>query len=426
MPGVLKLKIMEELQITTPETIEDLYINFNSLTTGQLFYFNDFPNGYCVVNTVKDNIIYFKMHSLDNGRCIGSNYQQPINESLQTKIALINDTSIVKTYDDYKKLEYKIETFEQTIYDDFELRRNKIINFKSLSDIKSLEDVIKHHFTSDNYEITNNGEFLNIVLKYNNITITNSEEGSHFIKSIFVKLIFNKNNKKFNSTIEGVRGDLSVKELNSGYNHSHLRTGTNGWTVFCLGSSEIAGIITDLNMHEFNDAKFDLLLYNLEEYIKWESLEGGPYFRISNLNYGERMRETVFSDQEVTEIYEDFVSEQQPFNTTFDVSLKKIKVVNDDLFIKHLSDICPESAKGKYINGTFVKNLNYDEILRKAKSVFQDKTNFKFKNETYPKMYIEDSLKDEATELVPQKTIVNGVIEKLESHINNHFLQKLL
>jgi hypothetical protein len=426
VPGVLKLKIMEELQITTPETIEDLYINFNSLTTGQLFYFNDFPNCYCVVNTVKDNTIYFNGYDLDNGERVGNNFGQPIKESLQTAIVLINDTSIVEIYNSYKKLINKIETFQTTTYDDYNLRRDKINNFKSLGDIKSLEDVIKHHFTSDNYEITNDGEFLNIVLKYNNITMTNSESCSHFIKSIFVKLVFNKNTKRFNSLIEGVRGDLSVKELNSGYVHSHLRSGTNGWTVFCLGSSEIAGIITDLNIHEFNDAKFDLLLYNLEEYIKWESLEGGPYFRISNLNYGERMRETVFSDQEVTEIYEDFVSEQQPFNTTFDVSLKKIKVVNDDLFIKHLSDICPESAKGKYINGTFVKNLNYDEILRKAKSVFQDKNNFKFKNETYPKMYIEDSLKDATTELVPQKTIVNKVIEKLESHINNHFLQKLL
>ena len=83
MPGVLKLKIMEELQITTPETVEDLYINFESLKTGQLFYFQDFPSNYCMVNTVIDNILYFNTYSLDNGRLIGNNFKQAIKESLQ-------------------------------------------------------------------------------------------------------------------------------------------------------------------------------------------------------------------------------------------------------------------------------------------------------------------------------------------------------
>lgn len=418
---------MEELQITTPETIEDLYINFESLKTGQLFYFNDFPSAYCMVNTVIDNILYFNTYSLENGRLTGNNFQQIIKESLQTNILLINDDSIGETYTNYRDLENEIQDFENKTYNDFELRRDKIINFKSLRDIKALEDVIKHHFTSDNYEINNvENNYLNIVLKYNDITLTNSEGSSHFIKSIFIKLRFNKITKRFDNSIQGVRGDLSVKELNSGYSHSHLRTSQNFWTTFCLGSSEIAGILTDLNDDNFNDAKFDLLLYNLEEYIKWESIEGGPYFRIANLNYGESTREMSFTNETLNEIYEDFLSEELLFNTTFDVSLKKIKIVNDDLFIKNLSAVCPESAKGKYINGTFVKNLTYDAIVRKAKSFLENKTFFIFKNEKYPKMYIEDTLADDATELVPQKSVVNHVIEKIETKINNHFLQKLL
>lgn len=418
---------MEELQITTPETVEDLYINFESLKTGQLFYFQDFPSNYCMVNTVIDNILYFNTYSLDNGRLIGNNFKQAIKESLQTNILLIDDNSIIGKYTDYRNLETEIENFESKTYDDFELRRDKIINFKSLRDIKALEDVIKHHFTSDNYEINNvENNYLNIVLKYNDITLTNSEGSSHFIKSIFIKLRFNKITKRFDNSMQGVRGDLSVKELNSGYSHSHLRTGQNFWSPFCLGSSEITGILTDLNNADFNDAKFDLLLYNLEEYIKWESIEGGPYFRIANLNYGESTRETSFSSETLNEIYEDFLSEELLFNTTFDVSLKKIKIVNDDLFIKNLSAVCPESAKGKYINGTFVKNLTYDAIVRKAKSFLENKTFFIFKNEKYPKMYIEDTLADDATELVPQKSVVNHVIEKIETKINNHFLQKLL
>jgi len=213
---------MEELQITTPERIEDHYINFESLKTGQLFYFDDFSSNFCMLNTVKDNALYFNVYNFDDGLLIGNNYRQVIKNSLQTEILLIEDNSIVKKYTDLRDLQDNVESFQERILNNYQLRREKIESFKSLGVRKALEDVIKHHFTSDNYEINVNGGNLRIILKYNDITITNSEGDSHFIKSMFVKLTYDLSNNKFVNLLYGKGGELSVKELNCGYVHSHI------------------------------------------------------------------------------------------------------------------------------------------------------------------------------------------------------------
>ena len=414
---------MEELQITTPERIEDHYINFESLKTGQLFYFDDFSSNYCMLNTVKNNTLYFNVYSFDDGRLIGNNYQQPIKNSLQTEILLIEDNSIVKKYTDLRDLQDKVETFQQTILDNYELRREKIESFKSLGVRKALEDVIKHHFTSDNYEINVNGGNLNIILKYNDIIITNSEGDSHFIKSMFVKITYNLTNNKFINLLYGKGGELSVKELNCGYVHSHIPGNVSDWGKFCLGSSEITGILADLSMNEFNDAKFDLLLYNLAEYIKWESLEGGPHFKIKQLNYGSNHILRI-NDDTINGVFTSFKNHKSKFNTMFDYSVNKIKINIDDLLINSISDICPSDYKGIYVNDTFIKNLNYDQLVEVAEDKLDSKDQFKFKDKTYPMMYIEEGL-NEQEKLVPHNDVVNGIVERLENQINNHFLIKL-
>jgi predicted CopG family antitoxin len=414
---------MEELQITTPERIEDHYINFESLKTGQLFYFDDFSSNFCMLNIVKDNTLYFNVYSFSDGRLIGNNYQQIIKNSLQTEISLIEDNSIVKKYTDLKELQDNVESFQDVILNNYRLRREKIEGFKSLGVRKALEDVIKHHFTSDNYEINIDYESLKIILKYNDITITNSEGNSHFIKSMFVRIVYNLVSNKFINSLYGKAGELSVKELNCGYVHSHMPGNVSDWGKFCLGSSEITGILADLSINEFNDAKFDLLLYNLEEYIKWESLEGGPHFKIKDLNYGSN-NILCITDESISEVHKSFIRNTSKFNTMFDYSINKIKINIDDLLITNILDVCPNQYRGMYINDTFIKNLNYDQLISIAEDKLDSKDQFKFKDKIYPIMYVEEGLEEEE-KLVPHNDIVNGVIEKLENQINNHFLINL-
>jgi hypothetical protein len=77
-----------------------------------------------------------------------------------------------------------------------------------------------------------------------------------------------------------------------------------------------------------------------------------------------------------------------------------------------------------YINDTFIKNLNYDQLISIAEDKLDSKDQFKFKDKIYPIMYVEEGLEEEE-KLVPHNDIVNGVIEKLENQINNHFLINL-
>ena len=94
------------------------------------------------------------------------------------------------------------------------------------------------------------------------------------------------------TSIEGVRGTLSYVEYKCGYRHSHLQgksefENSPTFSSFCLGTGDYAETQrTWLEGKEFNQEDFELLLYQTGAYVRWESLGGGPYFRMENIAVG--------------------------------------------------------------------------------------------------------------------------------------------
>jgi len=95
---------------------------------------------------------------------------------------------------------------------------------------------------------------------------------------------------KFNGKgLEGMRTSPTSREVAAQYAFSHMRArGTiSSYMTFngcCLGSGEISQTISllgsDLGIDMYT---FQMLLFQLEAYTVWESLEGGPYVRIANV-----------------------------------------------------------------------------------------------------------------------------------------------
>lgn len=140
------------------------------------------------------------------------------------------------------------------------------------------------------YEIQTNyyNRFI-VIIKFDEFTITNSKEQFHVIKNMFVKLLFDEDCKL--TSISGCRNSFSTIELNAGYMHSHLssvgifNSTTNRileFSSFCLGTGALKQLEMILSS-DFNDVTFRLFLYQLEVYLSWESLEGGPYMKINQL-----------------------------------------------------------------------------------------------------------------------------------------------
>ena len=128
-----------------------------------------------------------------------------------------------------------------------------------------------------------------VIIKFDEINITNSLNHTALLKDMFVKfdIIFNKHGKcKFTeSYIYGVRSTMYAYEVYTGYIHSHLGVRSRQlptFNNFCLGSGPISMVLIELsNYDKFKIIKFEGFLYQLKNYLSWESIEGGPYIRIS-------------------------------------------------------------------------------------------------------------------------------------------------
>ena len=128
-----------------------------------------------------------------------------------------------------------------------------------------------------------------VIIKFDEINITNSLNHTALLKDMFVKfdIIFNKHGEcKFTQPyLYGVRSTMYAYEVYTGYIHSHLGVRSRQlptFNGFCLGSGPISMVLIELhNYDKFKIIKFEGFLYQLKNYLSWESIEGGPYIKIS-------------------------------------------------------------------------------------------------------------------------------------------------
>lgn len=151
----------------------------------------------------------------------------------------------------------------------------------------------------DSYEIVQeDNDVRKIVIRFPEITISNGRK-SRLLKDLFI--YFSVNETRMVDRLHGIRTTFFYDEARSQYLHSHLprRAIINGsrfsswftdsWGSFCTGSSEFSMLQGDLLStanKRFNWDKFEQYLYFIPIYLGWESLEGGPYIRMSNISDG--------------------------------------------------------------------------------------------------------------------------------------------
>ena len=131
---------------------------------------------------------------------------------------------------------------------------------------------------------------------YPEVTIINSNKEKHTIKNLVVvfPLKWSEMFKKWTiDELSGLRLTLSYLELYHQYGHSHLQSNNLGscfkemiTTRFCLGSSTLGTTIAEYNTESDREKSKLLLegiLYTLDTYVAWESLEGVPYNYVKRL-----------------------------------------------------------------------------------------------------------------------------------------------
>lgn len=143
--------------------------------------------------------------------------------------------------------------------------------------IQKLEELLDAVFPNQ-YDIQANG----ILIHFPKFEITNGYN-VHTIEDLFVKIPTNSQHTRITGSLLGLRASLSVLEVTTGYRHSHLPSGHNGFQNFCLGNTVNNDLMIDLIDSAIDYDKLLVFLYQLDGYVRWESKDGVPYISIDSI-----------------------------------------------------------------------------------------------------------------------------------------------
>lgn len=169
------------------------------------------------------------------------------------------------------------------------------------------EDIIQKCDTFDdaiNEILSRHSEGLNtpaftIIIYRPEVIIQNEVEETHTIKDLYIKLTFNN----LMLSVEGIRmnrGTYSYIEACRGYIHSHCHSNSDlsgEFRTCCLGKTALSTVIS--TMKSIWEPGFtETLPVLLDQYIHVESVSGGPYQYMADLNIekSDRLIYTQYSD----------------------------------------------------------------------------------------------------------------------------------
>ena len=175
--------------------------------------------------------------------------------------------------------------------------------------LKLTEEIYPNHCDL----ITNHGYFVDnfckpvktLLIKFDSTVLYNTLGQSHIVDDLYIAINFIKTENKdtakykFGGTLYGCRESVTYAEFICRYRHSHVRTGTQGFGDLCVGngtemSDLLAGLVVDFNFMDFEG-----LLYQLMNYVAWESLEGVPFFKMSNIKVGQQSNSISINNSDV-------------------------------------------------------------------------------------------------------------------------------
>lgn len=222
-----------------------------------------------------------------------------------------------------------------------------------------------------------------VYILWDDITITNSNNDTHNIKDLYMRFTLSEDLKI--STIKGFRGTLSPVEWVYGYQHSHLG-GNNAkkscydekFSGFCLGGgTEVPSLMAEIDIAErFDENLYILFLYSLDAYVKWESVEGGPYRHMKNINYSTSLTSIPYDGHSsynnwVRKLIDYYREESENLPVKYNNVSKKFEINYLDLeYNPLLIDACSNFTVLKKGTGVYVNDDDVDlsGILRMCKA----------------------------------------------------------
>lgn len=258
----------------------------------------------------------------------------------------------------------------------------------------------------DIIETIDTRSYTNVYIWFPKETISNDKGQKHTIYDLYIVVKFIDSSFMDMKTI---RTSFTLAELYSGYSHSHslskpyintgatVRTYTGG-RFCCLGTgplSQLIGKTVDSN------ALMSLCIY-IEKWVRWESLEGGPYSRMEQIgNVG--LKTPVFppSLPSLKNLLEScYIPKSLIQNLNWSVVKKEYKILNPIEYFM-LGIIIPSGKYETYRlypSGTIGPNVDTYASLKEALKQWDlSSTGFWFKDTEIPMKIVNATEQDSYT-----------------------------
>lgn len=135
-----------------------------------------------------------------------------------------------------------------------------------------------------------------ILVHWPRVTVTNERGGSVDIMDLYARIHINIDGK-LRERFKLNRSTFPIDQWCSGYLHSHVSVMHKGivpsFAIPCVGDGPIGGTIRRIGTTEFDHNRWSLFCYELDKYVRVESLSGGPYIHISDIGKSERFIRTA-------------------------------------------------------------------------------------------------------------------------------------
>ena len=230
------------------------------------------------------------------------------NEHTPEKYLLVNIDKLIRS----KGKDFYVRYKQGIGYPEIKRLRMSISEqFKSFTSLtETLNNVVSSVYDSDHYDIIYDSRMgspktgFTIAVKFDDITITNSIEQSHHIGTIVVYLEgwAYQDRMRIIKQLKALRTSYTVEEAVMGYTHSHLPPGRS-LDDFCLGHDNHMFVQLE-GQQLVSELELESILIGLQDYIAWESLEGGPHIKMEQITLLPQLSNVEFSvEREANYLY---------------------------------------------------------------------------------------------------------------------------
>ena len=287
----------------------------------------------------------------------------------------------------------------------------------------------------NNYDLQFNKEtnHLNLLIRFDTFTIINTNRDTRDISGLYVLISFTINDEEdvVVSEFKGFRSTYDLEAYKHGYAHSHLNVKRSSdlfrATSFCTGSTGFTAVLAELR-DKIDLEKFELFLYDLDNYVRWESLEGTPHIRMASPTINNSTGSASASAVTNADLG---ISQKKFFKETEFIPNINASIVNGELEINILNEreLMLEVAKYATVKGIMTGNNQLvqvervdkeliDGIVENAKRYVEFKT---FRNEEI-KYEVQYEGQQESEEEFPHPQIFQYICNSIKDRYKNQLL----